>query len=180
MEAIYGENDIRSYELYHHGILGQKWGHQNGPPYPLDASDHSASEKKAGWRKSLEANVETNRRIRRATTAARQEKKIQKLELKTPTERRQEKIAKLKAARDTKIADLSQNEVELGRRYMEQQDTINRISLAGMVVAGTPGYIAASIGAQALMNTSQRGKETLALRRQVNAENYNRLNNDDN
>jgi len=42
-------------ELYlmHHGIFGQRWGKRNGPPYPLGASDHSASEKKAGWRKSL-------------------------------------------------------------------------------------------------------------------------------
>ncbi len=40
-------------ELYHHGILGQKWGSRNGPPYPLGSSDHSSSEKKAGWRKSL-------------------------------------------------------------------------------------------------------------------------------
>ena len=40
-------------ELYHHGIKGQKWGVRNGPPYPLGASDHSASEKRAGWRKSL-------------------------------------------------------------------------------------------------------------------------------
>lgn len=40
--------------LTHHGILGQKWGKRNGPPYPLGASDHSASERKAGWRKSLD------------------------------------------------------------------------------------------------------------------------------
>ena len=40
-------------ELYHHGILGQRWGKKNGPPYPLGASDHSASEKRAGWRQSL-------------------------------------------------------------------------------------------------------------------------------
>ena len=25
-------------ELYHHGIKGQKWGVQNGPPYPLNLS----------------------------------------------------------------------------------------------------------------------------------------------
>lgn len=45
--------DARECFLAHHGILGQKWGRRNGPPYPLDAQDHSASEKKAGWRKSL-------------------------------------------------------------------------------------------------------------------------------
>lgn len=32
--------------LEHHGILGQKWGTQNGPPYPLDYESHSAAEKK--------------------------------------------------------------------------------------------------------------------------------------
>lgn len=33
--------------LAHHGILGQKWGKRNGPPYPLSDSAHSAAEKKA-------------------------------------------------------------------------------------------------------------------------------------
>ena len=36
--------DERDY-LAHHGILGQKWGHQNGPPYPLRDGARSALEK---------------------------------------------------------------------------------------------------------------------------------------
>lgn len=48
--------------LSHHGILGQKWGVQNGPPYPIDAEDHSAYEKKVGWKKSLDAKRENRRR----------------------------------------------------------------------------------------------------------------------
>lgn len=33
--------------LVHHGILGQKWGKKNGPPYPIPAGEHSSAEKKA-------------------------------------------------------------------------------------------------------------------------------------
>lgn len=46
-------NDFNSNYLAHHGILGMHWGKKNGPPYPLGAEDHSASEKKAGYKKSI-------------------------------------------------------------------------------------------------------------------------------
>lgn len=52
-------------ELYHHGVAGQKWGKKNGPPYPLSASAHSASEKKAGWRKSLNGASRTAKAVGR-------------------------------------------------------------------------------------------------------------------
>ena len=43
--------------LVHHGIKGQKWGERNGPPYPLGEGDHSAREKRAGWKSSLSNKV---------------------------------------------------------------------------------------------------------------------------
>lgn len=55
-------NDFSSNYLAHHGILGQKWGHKNGPPYPLDAGDHSASEKKAGYKKSIKGAIQEARK----------------------------------------------------------------------------------------------------------------------
>lgn len=54
MEVYYiGSVPYSPDSLYHHGILGQKWGKRNGPPYPLSAGDHSEREKKAGYQKSI-------------------------------------------------------------------------------------------------------------------------------
>ena len=61
---IYNPYVRRELELYHHGIAGQRWGKKNGPPYPLSAGAHSASEKKAGWRKSLSGGGGSSKRTK--------------------------------------------------------------------------------------------------------------------
>lgn len=50
-------------ELYHHGILGQKWGVENGPPYPLGSSISTGKRiiKKNGTIKSKKKTIQSNK-----------------------------------------------------------------------------------------------------------------------
>ena len=49
-------------ELCHYGILGQKWGVRNGPPYPLKGGDFSPSERRAKLKKHIGSNSVYNKR----------------------------------------------------------------------------------------------------------------------
>lgn len=47
--------------LAHHGILGQKHGVLNGPPYPLGKGDHSSSEKKAAAKAGIKVGKDSGK-----------------------------------------------------------------------------------------------------------------------
>ena len=86
MQTYQSTPDFYNDYISHHGILGMHWGKRNGPPYPLGAGDHSVSEKKAGWRKSLNSDPESNKKTIT--------KKINKTGQKASNSEKQEKQAK--------------------------------------------------------------------------------------
>lgn len=49
-------------ELTHHGILNQKWGERNGPPYPLSGGDYSRAEKQALYKARRKKNSIYNKK----------------------------------------------------------------------------------------------------------------------
>lgn len=136
------ENDLQTYNeamesLEHHGILGQKWGRKQGPPYPLDSEDHSAAEKKAGWRKSLEGATE---KIKAATEkakaeiAARKESKpAQNAEKKEEEKKPLDKKAVINSA-DAKT--IQENASQLTTQ--ELQEAVNRMNLMQQVNSRVP------------------------------------------
>lgn len=58
-EKVYTSMYSRNAELYHHGVKGQKWGVENGPPYPL--SDEVSTGKRLKKIEKLEKKSELNR-----------------------------------------------------------------------------------------------------------------------
>jgi hypothetical protein len=90
-------------ELSHYGIKGQKWGEKNGPPYPLDASDHSSTEKKAGtkgWTK--EAKQENKKKS--ITNSDSQNSKNQYKKLKDDIKKTGKEYRKLNNQRNSAFA----------------------------------------------------------------------------
>ena len=82
---VYDSPDY-SYYLAHHGIQGQKWGKQNGPPYPLAPGAHSATEKRRYSDNT--GKLESWRSSRSIMSDARYDKQIRK------TQRRIDKLGK--------------------------------------------------------------------------------------
>lgn len=111
--------------LAHHGIIGQKWGEKNGPPYPLDSSQKSAAEKKKG---KSDAQKETERA-----------KKIASKNRGTLTdEELSEKIRRLEA--EIRLKDLTEKDVSNGKKIVKDILIQTGTKVATTALAGAALY----------------------------------------
>lgn len=190
---MYSQNDYRSYgELYHHGVLGQKHGVRNGPPYPLDAEDHSASEKKAGWHKSLDGGSGSDKkkvsrpetvaeRKNRIETGIKEANKADKLDAKAfkaldkgkydKAEKLFDKSASINKLAQAKLADASFDEIQLGERFLREKKSMIVATVIGTALAGPIGGAASGVATYAVNAVSKEGRLARKMQREIDAEN---------
>lgn len=137
--------------------------------------------KKAGWRKSLSGGkIESkSSRLKRSRAAANIGRRIDKLENKNYSERRQKTIDKLKAARDIRMSDLSENEIALGKMLVERESRRKPLVVAAVITGGVPRGLLAAAGYDAASRFTTAGREEQAtirdLTEKVHEENKERI-----
>lgn len=98
---VYDSADY-SYYLAHHGIQGQKWGKQNGPPYPLAPSAHSQAEKRL--RLVNEGQLDSWKDEQAVKVNKKYDKKITRIQKKVDKNARSLEVAKEMGASDKALA----------------------------------------------------------------------------
>lgn len=150
--------------LEHHGILGMKWGRRQGPPYPLDASDHSASEKKAGYKKSLGGGRNESLYDRKAAKKeARKEKYSKKSNM---YDRMADAMYKDAAERKKQGFDKDSDAVKkVGDRYKAKADRKRELQIEGKMT-GKQKAVVAGAGTLAAISLLQ-SKNNIALANEI-------------
>lgn len=116
-------NDLKSSESYtsknallHHGIFGQKWGVQNGPPYPLDSKTSDGKklkkEKKALEKQKKKASKKSNWEKASEMSYEDLKQEVEKLNLeKRYSELKSEKTKAIKSSKENMVTKIIKKEL---------------------------------------------------------------------
>lgn len=121
--------------LEHHGIIGQKWGNMNGPPYPLDPNkDYSKAELRAMRKEARKEARKENRRKKKI--AKKDEIEKQKTEEEEKLEKEEAKnraIVSGSASEVEKYKDMMTNEeLRLAQERVRLYQELNNLKLTDL------------------------------------------------
>ena len=119
--------------LEHHGILNQRWGHRNGPPYPLSRSDHSAAEKSAAKKAGITVGSSSGKGsiavINKSGGRSKSTAKTAKREL-TPEEKREKALEAVRVGDKKKITKymdyLTTEELRDAQARSQMKDSLSK------------------------------------------------------
>jgi hypothetical protein len=180
-EFIYQISEDSDY-LMHHGIKGQKWGVENGPPYPLSPSkDYSAAEKrlnkvyekaKSHAEKDLKGTENYDRRknvydlMNKKTYEKRFDKSIDKARAeiaKVSKKYQQDKDVQQMVNNYTKAVDNMVSDIGSIRLTPEMKaaaSKYNKIVIASVAAGGPAGLIASTLGTQKALDARTGDKSS--------------------
>lgn len=121
--------------LEHHGIIGQKWGKMNGPPYPLDPNkDYSKAELRAMRKEARKEARKENRRKKKI--AKKDEIEKQKTEEEEKLEKEEAKnraVVSGSASEVEKYKDMMTNEeLRLAQERVRLYQELNNLKLTDL------------------------------------------------
>lgn len=131
--AFSDEIDAGMSYLEHHGILGQKWGKKEGPPYPLGSGDHSSAEKSAAKAAGVKVGQDSGKgsiaNVKKKSTRSKSAKKEM-----TEEEKREAAVEAVKSGDRKKIAKYASYLTS-----QELQDAENRVRNLSNITREEPG-----------------------------------------
>ena len=127
MSDFYPKNDYRNY-LQHHGIKGQHWGEQNGPPYPLSTKIHNMVVKGRERHKIKSAENKEKRRVKRRTKILHDPKKLKKHMKEFSKEEIDSALAKLESVSkiDKYIPKKQKSEKQIAKEKKQEQKRVSK------------------------------------------------------
>lgn len=151
--AFSDEIDAGMSYLEHHGILGQKWGKKEGPPYPLGSGDHSSAEKSAAQAAGVKVGSDSGKgsiaNVKKKSTRSKSVKKEM-----TEEEKRAAAVEAVKSGDRKKIAKYASYLTS-----QELQDAENRVRNLSNITREEPGQQKASKAEMAKQEAIRSGNK---------------------